>query len=315
MRRTFRRLFDRARRLLKGGLHPDLERSLPRLEVEARMATAFSRAAATAATRVVDPSDPISWEFSGFSQHGEDGIIDYLCSRLTRGHRFFFEIGSADGLENCTAWLAFARGYGGVMVEGDPDLSARCRRMLDGRVWNIEAVNLMVDADNISSLMKMCPHRDPDVFVIDIDGIDYYVGQKVLELGYRPKIFVVEYNSSFGPERSVTVAYRPAFSRWEAHPTGLYYGASIAAWQGLLDRHGYRFVTVESSGVNGFFIDPACFPDRFTAALRGTAFLDNLGDLNGTTRPYRDDRGDLVIPDRHWRSQLEQMADARFIQV
>jgi hypothetical protein len=42
-----------------------------------RMATAYSRAAATAATRVVEATDPISWEFAGFSQHGEDGIIDY----------------------------------------------------------------------------------------------------------------------------------------------------------------------------------------------------------------------------------------------
>jgi hypothetical protein len=285
------------------------------LEAEVRMAAAFSRAAATAVTRVVDPSDPISWEFTGFSQHGEDGIIDYLCSRLKERHRFFFEIGSADGLENCTAWLAFARGYGGVMVEGNPELSARCRRMLEGRVWNIEAINSMVDADNISSLMKMCPHRDPDVFVIDIDGIDYYIGQKVLEMGFRPRIFVVEYNSSFGPDRSVTVTYKSTFSRWEAHPTGLYYGASVAAWRALLDRHGYRFATVDSSGVNAFFLDPACFPDGFADALRGPTFRDNLGDANGATRPYRDDRGDLVLPARDWRSQLERLADVSLVEV
>jgi hypothetical protein len=315
MREKLGRLLDRAGGALKGRLHPGLERSLTLLEFEARMATAFSRAAATAATRVIDSRDPISWEFSGFSQHGEDGIIDYLCSRLKERHRFFFEIGSADGLENCTAWLAFARGYGGVMVEGDPNLSARCRRMLEGRVWNIEAVNLMVNTDSISSLMKMCPHRDPDVFVIDIDGIDYHVAREILAMGYRPKIFVVEYNSSFGPERSVTVPYEPMFSRWEAHPTGLFYGASVSAWRALLGRHGYSFATVDSSGVNAFFLDPACFPEGFAAAVRGPAFRDNLGDLNEATRPYRDDCGDLVLPGRDWRSQFERIADAPFVEV
>ena len=195
------------------------------------MATAFSRAAATAATRVIDPGDPISWEFSGFSQHGEDGIIDYLCSRLKERNQYFFEIGSADGLQNCSAWLAFARGYAGVMVEGNPDLSACCRTVLEGRAWNIEAVNLMVDRDNISGLLKMCPHRDPDVFIIDIDGIDYYVAREVLD------------------------------------------------------------------------------------ALRGVGFLDNNGDANEATRPYRDERGALTVPARDWQSQLEKLADVTFVEV
>jgi hypothetical protein len=315
MRERIHRLLGRADRALKGKLHPDLERSLLLLETETRMATAFSRAAATAAARVLDPTDPVSWEFTGFSQHGEDGVIDYLCSRLKERNRFFFEIGSADGLENCTAWLAFARGYGGVMVEGNPVLSGRCRAMLEGRVWNVQAVNLMVDKDNISRLMKMCPAREPDVFIIDIDGIDYYVAEEVLELGFRPKIFVAEYNSSFGPERAVTIPYRPTFSRWESHPTGLHYGASIAAWRALLGRYGYRFVSVESSGTNAFFLDPARFPDGFADALRGVAFRDNNGDLNGATRPYRDDRGDLVVPDRDWRSQLGRLEDAKLVEV
>ena len=38
-----------------------------------RIASALSRAAATATIRSIDPTDPASWEFAGFSQHGEDG--------------------------------------------------------------------------------------------------------------------------------------------------------------------------------------------------------------------------------------------------
>jgi hypothetical protein len=292
-----------------------IEDSLWRIETDMRISTSLSRAAATAATRSVDATDPVSWEFSGFSQHGEDGILDYLCTRMASRNRFFFEIGSADGLENCTAWLAHSRGYGGVMVEGDPVLLERCRKMLQGRIWNVQAVNLMVDAENVSSLMKLCPYRDPDVFVLDIDGIDYYVMKRVLELDYRPKVILVEYNSAFGPNRAVTVPYKPGLSRWKEHATGLFYGVSIAAWRALLSQQRYSFVTVETSGTNAFFLDQAAFPDGFISAIRGTTFLDNIGDLNGATRPYKDASGDLVLPLRDWKAQLEKLADMNFIEI
>ena len=297
--------------VLKGG-KTDL---LKRMETEMRIGSALSCAAATASIRSIDPTQPASWEFSGFSQHGEDGVIDYLCSRMTSRNRFFFEIGAADGLENCTAWLAHARGYGGVMVEGDPVLLEQCRQTLRGRIWNVHTVTLMVDADNVARLMKMCPHRDPDVFVIDIDGIDYFVLKKVLELDIRPKIIVVEYNSVFGPERALTVPYKPEFSRWKEHPTGLAYGVSIAGWRALLSRYSYSFITVETSGTNAFFVNPAAFPGEFISLIAGTSFLNNNGDLNGTTRPHKDASGDLVLPLRDWQAQIERLADVSFVEI
>jgi len=51
------------------------------------------------------------------------------------------------------------------------------------------------------------------------------------------------------------------------------------------------------------------------SAIRGTSFLDNLGDLNGATRPYKDASGDLVLPLRDWKRQLEQLADANFVEI
>ncbi len=68
---------------------------------------------------------PTSWEFCGFSQNGEDGIIDYLCQKIINPNRYFVEIGAADGLENNTAWLAIARKFSGLMIEGSPQLAAR----------------------------------------------------------------------------------------------------------------------------------------------------------------------------------------------
>ena len=50
-----------------------------------------------------------------------------------------------------------------------------------GRVWNVWPVEEMVDCSNVDGIMKLCPYRNPDVFVIDIDGIDFHVLQSVLE--------------------------------------------------------------------------------------------------------------------------------------
>ena len=33
-----------------------------------------------------------------------------------------------------------------------------------------------------------------------------------------------------------------------------YYGVSVTGYKNLLQRYGYRFVTVESKGINAFFI-------------------------------------------------------------
>ncbi len=306
MTRALKFIFGR-RALLRGGRCADIQR---------RMATAFGRAAATAAARKIDETRPLSWEFSGFSQHGEDGIVDYLCTRMTTRNRYFVEIGAADGLQNCSAWIALARRFGGVMIEGNPDLSRYCVQVLrEAKCHNIAVVNQVVQRDNIESLMKQCPYTDPDVFIIDIDGIDYYILERVLELGFRPKLIVVEYNSVFGPDQAVTVPYDEEFSRHAAHPSLLYYGVSIAGWRTLLEAAGYVFVTVESNGTNAFFVQPGVFPEAFVDALQGTTFLDNASDRNGATAPYVDESGDSVVPKRDWKAQFERIKDKPLVAV
>jgi hypothetical protein len=279
-----------------------------RTQLRTMIGGALARAAATAPLRVVDPKVPRSWEFSGFSQHGEDGIVDYLCSQLLNPNRFFFEIGAANGVENCTAWLVHARSYGGVWVDGDPALCRQAKKSIEGLIWNVHVVNQLVTPESMPTLLKMCPYEQPDLFSLDIDSIDYYVAEKVLALGYRPKIWIVEYNSVFGPDRKASIPLTLGFGRWAAHPSGLYYGCSIAAWRSLFARHGYAFVTVDQSGCNAFFIDPTAVPAGFADDLRGEAFRDNGTDWNGATRVYKDADGHDALRPRDWRKQYEMIA-------
>jgi hypothetical protein len=225
--------------------------------------------------RQLAEDDPQSWEFSAFSQNGEDGILHFLRSRLLRRNRYFVEIGAADGIQNNTAWLAIAEQYGGMMIEGDANLSERSSRVVSDLNIGLTCVNLFVTRESAAVIKGRMILNDPDVFSLDIDGNDYYIAQALLEVGIRPKIWVVEYNSVFGPTRALTVEYRKDFTI-KCHPSELYYGVSIAGWRRLFDSAGYRFVTVDRHGVNAFFVDPSMFDSRFLCNLRGTMFAENI---------------------------------------
>lgn len=240
-----------------------------------RIEIALTKGAAMMHARNIDLAHPGSWEFSGFSQNGEDGILDVLRKQLLHSNRYFVEIGAADGIENNTAWLVVAEKYNGMMIDGNLHLVERAKRMITGYSIGAECHNMFVRLDSVQDLKAMAFHDDPDVFSLDIDGNDYYIAQAILESGFRPKIFVVEYNSVYGPERSMTIEYQDNFVFTEAHPTQLYYGVSISGWRRSFERYDYRFVTVDRNGVNAFFVAPACFDASFLNQVRGLEFAEN----------------------------------------
>ena len=240
-----------------------------------RVNIALSKGGAMMRARSIDLTRPLTWEFSGFSQNGEDGILDVLRKQLSVSNRYFIEIGSADGVENNSAWLVVAERYSGIMIEGNSRLVERANRVVVGYSIGAECRNLFITRENAHELMTIAFHKNPDVFSLDIDGNDYYIAQAILDGGFRPKIFVVEYNSVFGQSRSVTVEYRDDFVFTSAHPTQLYYGVSIAGWRKFFDARGYRFVTVEQNGVNAFFVDPNYFDSAFLYGVKPLDFAEN----------------------------------------
>lgn len=241
-----------------------------------RIIIALSKGTAMMNSRNIDLKNPATWEFSGFSQNGEDGILDVLRKQLKNCNRYFIEIGVSDGIENNSAWLVVAEKFGGIMIEGNAVLAERAKRMVAGHsVWS-ECYNMFVTRENIQKLKSLAFIHDPDVFSLDIDGNDYYIAKAILDGGFRPKIFAVEYNSVFGPEESLTVEYQDDFTFSSAHSTQLYYGVSISAWRKFFESYGYRFITVERHGVNAFFVDPEHFDQDFLNAVVPLEFAENL---------------------------------------
>ena len=262
-----------------------IKRYFSDLQDRQRIAIALAKGARMP-TRRIDLRAPATWEFSAFSQNGEDGVLDVLRSQLLDANRSFIEIGAADGIDNNTAWLAIAEQYGGLMVEGNARKSARARRLLPGCSLGVECLPLFVTRASAAGLRDKALYADPDVCSLDIDGNDYYIAGTLLDAGLRPKIWVVEYNSVFGPERRTTIEYDDAFDFTAAHPSQLYYGASIAGWRAFFARHDYRFVTVERNGVNAFFADPACFVAGFLDGVQGLDFAENRFQLHKFRQPW-----------------------------
>lgn len=244
-----------------------------------RIAIALARGAALLQKRRVDLANPASWEFSGFSQNGEDGVLDVLLGQLGQSDRTCVEIGSGDGVENNTSWLVVAEKFCGLMVEGDAWLARRTRRNIVVHSIGSSCLDLFVTRASVVPLLERMPGTRPDVFSLDIDGNDFHIMSALFGAGFRPKIIVVEYNSAFGPDRSLTIEYQDDFVLSRSHPSQLAYGVSLAAWKRLMDSRGYRFVTVERSGVNAFFVDPSCFDAGFLAGVRGLAFAENRYQL------------------------------------
>jgi hypothetical protein len=267
---------------------------IDRYSVIERMSMNFAKGALSRSVLRIDNACPHSWEFSAFSQNSEDGIIDFLASFISTPNRYFIEIGSSDGLENNSSYLAFAKKYSGIMIEGDQSKAERAKKYLERFNWGVEYINSFVDKDNISELLtKKSLYLNPDFFSLDIDGIDFYVMESVLSSGYRPKIVSVEYNSTFGPTRELTIIYKADFEYGKAHPSHFYYGVSVAGWKKLFRKYNYEFVTVDSNGVNAFFIDRTQFRDDLPAAFHGSEFLENFA-LRARLKNY-------------WSDQFEQI--------
>ena len=214
-------------------------------------------------------------EFQVFSQNGEDGILLWILQETGAPVKTFVEIGIENARECNTALLAFVLGWDGRMLEADP-LGAEAaqrlsRRMLMGRPNRVEIRQAFVTRENVNALIG---GGDLGVLSIDVDGMDYWIWKAVESAA--PRVVVVEYNASMGPEESITVPYRADFSAAEAHPSGYYHGASLAALERLGREKGYALVAVDRAGVNAFFVLEAIRPETLHARSAAELFCPHL---------------------------------------
>ena len=84
-----------------------------------------------------DPSDDLNaHEFRVFSQNGEDGVIQFLLSRVDVGNQRFVEFGVGDYSEANTRFLALHDRWSGLVIEGNSGDVTRLKR--DSKFWRYD---------------------------------------------------------------------------------------------------------------------------------------------------------------------------------
>lgn len=192
------------------------------------------------------------FEFKIYSQSGEDGILMGIFSRIGVTNKRFIEIGIGNGDECNTANLSLNHGWSGLLIDGDHK-QVEAARQFYGHLNGVRVEQCFVTVDNINELfIKNRMTGEIDMFSLDIDGNDYWVLERINVI--KPRVVMLEYNPSLGPERSISIPYYPEFYRMDYHKSGWYHGASLTALTSLMKSKGYILVGCDSNGYNAFFI-------------------------------------------------------------
>ncbi len=193
-------------------------------------------------------------EVKVFSQWGEDGILDFLFTKLEISKPKMVEFGVGVFDECNSRFTAEFRNASVYMVDLNDDLTSNVFKMEINWKNQLFPVIDLITPDNALNHLKTAKTLmgGVDVVSLDIDGNDYWV-LKALELE-EVSIVICEYNPVYGGEIMCTIVRDDKFNRAQAHHSLLHYGMSLKAAISLMDNKGFTFVGSNRVGNNAFFL-------------------------------------------------------------
>jgi hypothetical protein len=216
--------------------------------------------------RYCDPRHLCQFEAQVYSQHGEDGILSEILSRIGETNRVFVEIGSGDGHENNTRYR-LEQGWSGFWFDADEENVRRSR--LAAPDMRMRAVHARVTTKNVAHLMRH--HAVPvafDLLSLDVDRNTTHIWRALGHLA--PRVVVVEYNASIPRDDVWEVDYR-ADADWDG---SLRFGASLRAVQALGESLGFVLVACDLSGSNAFLVRRELVDDQFVGPFTARALYE-----------------------------------------
>jgi len=180
------------------------------------------------------------------AQFGEDAILARIFATIGTTNRFAVECGARDGVGNSNTHQLRVSGWTCVLLDAYPQAPI--------------VAQVFLTAENIEA--TFAAHGVPatfDLLSIDIDGNDFWLWRALT--AYVPRVVVIEYNSSFGPDERRVITYEPA-RRWDKTD---YYGASAAALAALGEEKGYLLAAVTRA--NLIFVQAAAAEGLAPVAL------------------------------------------------
>ena len=206
-------------------------------------------------------------EFKIYSQNGEDGILDYLTYSLGIERPKFLEIGIGDYSESNTRFIFERTSTKGMVIDCIKDLERKIKERI--KVWkgDLKIINNKISSENALKILNQDNMlKNLDLFSIDIDGVDYWILNKLPN--FFSKIVVLEYNPTFGFDLEVTTPNIPNFDRAKYHYSNLCFGMSFKAAVNLMDKKGFYFVGSNFLKNNAFFISKKYKKDRYLKNLK-----------------------------------------------
>lgn len=191
--------------------------------------------------------------FQVFSQWNEDGLIQYLISKIEIPNRTFVEFGVENYQESNTKFLLMHDNWRGLVMDSLKENISYLKSCNMYWKHNLKAISAFITRENINDLIfENGIQGDIGLLSIDIDGNDYYIWDAITCIS--PRIVICEVNPYFGKYESVAIPYTETFDRTKAHYSNLYWGGSIKAFCDLADKKGYKLVCINSAGTNVFFV-------------------------------------------------------------
>jgi hypothetical protein len=228
-------------------------------------------------------------EFRVFSQWGEDGIIQFLLNRVPIENKVFVEFGVGDYTESNTRFLLKHSNWSGLVIDGSDQYIKQIRQSELPWRHDLKTECSFITKDNINQLISAHDITgDIGILSVDIDGNDYWVWQAIDCI--QPRIVICEYNSLFGPDQKISAVYDDSFVINKAHFSGLYWGASIAAFNYLAEQKGYSLVGSNSAGNNIFFV-------RNDVVENVPVYTPREAYVKSQFRISRDEQGELSFLD------------------
>ncbi len=171
------------------------------------------------------------WDGKYYSDDGEDGILEYLFEYIDDVNKFGVDIGSAHGYGGSNMrFLADKNDWDTTEF----DFSKKWRR-IHPRVKRVKVTH-----ENICKLLE--DNDTPkviDLLSLDIDSMDWYVLKSFLEGGYESSVIILEYNPIFNHDEDYVRTLNLDYTKDRTSA----YGASLSAFQKLLNQHDYTLVT------------------------------------------------------------------------
>lgn len=226
-------------------------------------------------------------EFRIYSQWGDDGIIQWLISKIPQLPKRFVEFGVENYIESNTRFLMVSNNWSGLVMDG----SIEKIKWLKKRKWywryDLTAKHSFLTCGNVDQIIdEWASGEAVGLLHIDVDGNDYWLWDAIQCI--EPSIVIVEYNALFGPKRAISVPYKSDFRRHGAHHSGQYAGASLSALTHLAEKKGYALVGTNSAGNNAYFVHASKLSDTVRRVTVGEAFIASK------FRDSRNQRGQLT---------------------